>query len=121
MISVKLSEIMSQYHAGEHEYVCNAIRRVISRYYSDFNGLNWSITGQFRKQWYEKVLGMDTDVDSGEFMNHWNFDTKYSVGEYNKAASKNMQITIARDYRNWVLRKVFEEHGDLTFKFSEDV
>lgn len=121
MISVKLSEIMSQYHAGEHEYVCNAIRRVISRYYSDFNGLNWSITEQFRKQWFVKVLARDTDVDSGEFMNHWNFDTKYSVGEYNNVASKNMQITIARDYRNWVLRKVFEEHGDLTFKFSEDV
>jgi len=46
MISVKLSEIMSQCYAGEHENVCNAIRRVISRYCSpsEFNGLNWGIT-----------------------------------------------------------------------------
>jgi len=118
IINVKLSDIMSQYYEGGHENVCNAIRRVISRNCAEFDGLKWIITEQFRKQWFVKVLGSWEYHDRGEFMNDWNFDTKYSVGEYNKTALKNMEITIARDYRIWVLRKVFEEHGDLTFRFS---
>ena len=120
-ISVKLSDIISQYYGGGHNYVCNGIRRVISRNCAEFDGLNLIITEQFRKQWFVKVLGSDAYHDGGEFMNDWNFETKYSVGEYNKSPLKNFEITIARDYRIWVLRKVFEEHGNLTFTFSEDV
>jgi hypothetical protein len=120
-ISVKLSEIISQYYDGGHDYVCNGIRRVISRHFVNYDGRNWSITEQFRKQWFMKVLGSDAYHDGGEIMNDWNFGTKYSFGEYNKSPLKNFEITIARDYRIWVLRKVFEEHGNLTFRFSEDV
>lgn len=119
-ISVKLSDIISQYYGGGHDYVCNAIRRVISRYFVNFDGRNWTITTQFRKQWFMKVLGSDDYHDRGEFMNDWNFETKYSFGEYIKCPSYR-NWSIARDYRIWVLRKVFEEHGDLTFRFSEDV